>query len=93
MASGTITLVNDTEMELSYNIAENGQVSQNYWVASGVIEAHGTEDVPVSGYDLYQVNFGTPNPTTYNAQQVSAESQVVFQVSSSPTTSGSLSSE
>jgi hypothetical protein len=93
MASGTITLVNDTDMELSYNISENGQYDQNYWVASGVIGAHGTEDVPVSGYELYQVNFGTPNPTTYNAQQVSAESQVVFQVGSSPTTSGSLSSE
>lgn len=93
MASGTITLVNDTEMELSYNISENGQYAQNYWVASGVIEAHGTENVPVSGYDLYQVNFGTPDPTTYNAQQVSAESQVVFIVSSNPTTSGSITGE
>jgi hypothetical protein len=84
MASGTITLVNDTNMPLSYNIAPGGQYTTN-WVASGVIEANGTENVQVSGYELYQVNFGTTDPTTYNASQVGAGSQVVFSVSSAPT--------
>jgi hypothetical protein len=88
MASGTITLVNDTDMELSYNIAENGQYDQQYWVASGVIGPSGTENVAVSGYDLYQVNFGTTQPTTYNASQVNADTEVVFSVSS--TTSGTI---
>ena len=38
----------------------------------------------MSGYDLYQVNFGTTDPTTYNAQQVNLGTDVVFSVSSAP---------
>jgi hypothetical protein len=91
MASGTITLVNDTNMSLSYNIAQGGQYDQQYWVASGVIGPNGQENVQVSGYDVYQVNFGTTDPTTYNAQQVGANSQVVFSVSSAPDASSTAS--
>lgn len=92
MASGTITIVNDTDMEMGYNIGENqnGGYPSNL-VASGVIEANGTQDIPVSGYDLYQVSFysmAQTAQTVFGAEQVSADSQVVFEVSSSPTTSG-----
>jgi hypothetical protein len=91
MASGTITLVNDTNMELGYNITENGSTYSNV-VASGVIGGSGKEDVPVSGYDLYQVNFYTMTQTPQNmwgAQNVSGDSQVVFVASSGPDQSSS----
>ena len=87
MASGTITIVNDTDMELGYNIGENqnGNYPSNL-IASGVIEANGKENVPVSGYDLYQVSFYSmaqqTAQTVFGVQEVSADSQVAFSVSS-----------
>jgi hypothetical protein len=93
MASGTITIVNDTDIEMGYNIGENqnGGYPSNL-VASGVIEANGTQNIPVSGYDLYQVSFYSmaqqTAQTVFGAEQVSADSQAVFEVSSSPTASG-----
>jgi hypothetical protein len=87
MASGTITLINDTNMKVSYNIAANGATTQS-GVASGIIGPSGTDNVQVSGYDLYQVNFGADGPEPWNAQQVNAGSQVVFSVSS--VTSGTI---
>jgi hypothetical protein len=95
MASGTITIVNDTNMELGYNVGENqnGNYPSNL-VASGVIQAKGTENVPVSGYDLYQVSFYSiaqqTAQTVFGVEQVSPDSEVAFQVSSS---SGVLSGE
>ncbi len=95
MASGTIIIVNDTDMELGYNIGENqnGNYPTNL-VASGVIEANGKENVPVSGYDLYQVSFYSiaqqTAQTVFGAEQVSPDSQVTFSVSS---VSGVLSGE
>ena len=94
MASGTITIVNDTNMELGYNVGENqnGNYPTNL-VASGVIEAKGSENVPVSGYDLYQVSFysiAQTAQTVFGVEQVSPDSQVTFQVASS---SGVLSGE
>lgn len=82
MASGTITLVNDTNIEIGYNITENGSIFSNI-VASGVISANGKEDVPVSGYDLYQVNFSSK--TGWGAQNVAGDSEVALSVSSGPT--------
>lgn len=87
MASGTITIVNDTNMELGYNIGENqnGGYPSNL-IASGVIEANGTENIPVSGYDLYQVSFYTmaqqTAQTVFGVEQVSPDSQVAFSLSS-----------
>jgi hypothetical protein len=86
MASGTITLLNDTDVELGYNICENqnGNYPANL-IASGVIEANGSENIPVSGYDLYQVNFytmGQQAQTVFGATQVSPDSGVTFSVSS-----------
>jgi hypothetical protein len=89
MASGTITLVNDTNMEIGYNITENGSINSNM-VASGVITGNGKEDVPVSGYELYQVNFYSMTQaaqTMWGAQNVAGDSQVTFIVSSDPSVS------
>ncbi|MGB7922836.1 MAG: hypothetical protein WCF57_06295 [Pyrinomonadaceae bacterium] len=86
MASGTITLVNDTSMEIGYNITENGSILSNM-VASGIISANGKENVPVSGYDLYQVNFYSMTQaaqTEWGALNVAGDSQVTFIVSSDP---------
>ena len=86
MASGTITIVNDTDVELGYNIGENqnGNYPSNL-IASGVIEANGTENIPVSGYDLYQVSFysmGQQAQNVFSATQVSPDSEAVLSVSS-----------
>ena len=86
MASGTITIVNDTDVELGYNIGENqnGNYPSNL-VASGVVEANGTQNIPVSGYDLYQISFysmGQQAQTVFSATQVSADSDVALSVSS-----------
>ena len=87
MASGTIIIVNDTDMELGYQVGENqnGNYPTNP-VASGVIEANGKENIPVSGYDLYQVSFYSiaqqTAQTVFGAEQVSPDSQVTFSVSS-----------
>lgn len=81
MASGKITITNNTSKNLSFNVTENGQPNQAPRVASGTLISNKPTGVVVSGYAAYQVNiFGASG--VFYGPVVSADAQVQFIVSS-----------
>ena len=55
MASGKITITNNTTQTLGFNITENGQPN-TVPVASGTLLPNEPNGSIVSGYDLYEVS-------------------------------------
>ena len=80
MASGKITITNNTTQPLFFSITENGQPNQ-VPVASGTLIPNKQSGVVVSGYASYQVNFFGPSGVFYGPV-VGADGQVEFIVSS-----------
>ena len=90
MASGKITVSNNTSMTLRFSITPNGQPN-TLPLASGTLLPNKPSGYFVSGYDLYQVNFWlTGSGGEYIGPTVSPNSQVEFIVSSD---SGSTSND
>jgi hypothetical protein len=84
MASGKITITNNTSKNLSFSVTENGQPNQ-VPVASGTLISNKPSGAVVSGYAAYQVNiFGTSG--ILYGPVVAADAHVEFIVSSDPTT-------
>ncbi len=82
MASGKITITNNTSKDLSFSVTENGQPNQ-VPVASGTLIPNKPSGVVVSGYAAYQVNFFGASGVFYGPV-VAADAQVEFIVSSDP---------
>ena len=82
MASGKITITNNTTQTLAYNIYPNGQAS-GVPIASGTLLPNKPNAAVVSGYDLYQANiFLTGSGIVFFGPVVAADAQVEFIVSS-----------
>ena len=82
MASGKITITNNTSQTLAFNIYGNGVVS-GFPVASGTLLPNKPNAVLVSGYDLYQANiFLTGSGSLFFGPVVAPDQQVEFIVSS-----------
>ena len=82
MASGKITITNNTTQMLEYNIYPNGQAS-GVPLASGTLLPNKPIASVVSGYALYQANIFLPGSGTYyNGPVVGPDAQVEFIVSS-----------
>ena len=82
MASGKITITNNTSQTLEFNIYGNGQPN-GAPVASGTLLPNKPSGAIVSGYDLYQANiFLTGSGGIFYGPTVSADAQVEFLVSS-----------
>jgi len=82
MASGKITITNNTTQTLGYNIYGNG-VTSGSPVASGTLLPDKPNGALVSGYDLYQANiFLTGSGRVFYGPVVAPDTQVEFIVSS-----------
>ena len=82
MASGKITITNNTTQTLGFNIAENGQPN-TVPVASGTLVPNQPNGSLVSGYDLYEVSiFLTGSGSLFVGPTVAPDAQVEFIVSS-----------
>ena len=91
MASGKITITNNTQQQLAYNIYGNGQPPNTVPLASGTLLPNKPTASVVSGYALYQANiFLTGSGTIFIGPVVGPDSQVEFIVSSD---SGSTSND
>ncbi|MGA9773474.1 MAG: hypothetical protein WBV94_30870 [Blastocatellia bacterium] len=80
MASGKITVTNNTQNDVWCSITEDGNT--NVIVASGTILSKQSNDYPVSGFNLYQVNFSPVTSGVIGATNVPLNGQVVFSVNS-----------
>jgi hypothetical protein len=90
MASGKITITNNTSQTLEFNIYGNVQ-SGGAPVASGTLLPNKPSGAIVSGYDLYKANiFLTGSGGIFYGPTVAADAQVEFIVSSD---SGAVSDE
>ena len=83
MASGKITVVNNTSIPIWFNITENGNPTGPP-LASGTLTPNQPSGFMVSGYPLYQVNLYAPSGGIYPGPIVSPDSQVEFMVTSDP---------
>jgi hypothetical protein len=83
MASGKITVTNNTSIPIDFSVTPNGQ-PQGQVVASGTLVPNKPSGFIVSGYDLYQVNLFAPAGGIIPGPIVPAESQVEFIVTSDP---------
>lgn len=82
MASGKITITNNTTQTLAFNIYGNAQTS-GFPVASGTLLPNDPNASVVSGYDLYKANiFLTGSGGVFFGPTVGADAQVEFIVSS-----------
>lgn len=82
MATGKITIANNTTQTLDFNITGNGQ-SSGAPVASGTLIPNKPSGVIVSGYALYEVAmFLTGSGSLFFGPTVAPDSQVEFIVSS-----------
>ena len=82
MASGKITITNNTTQTLAYNIYGNA-VTSGGPIASGTLLPNQPTASVVSGYDLYQANiFLTGSGGLFFGPTVSPGEQVEFIVSS-----------
>ena len=79
MASGKITVTNNTQNAVWCNITGEGN---NDLVASGTLLSKQSEDYPVSGFDLYQVNFYPVTSGVIGATNVPLNGQIIFSVNS-----------
>lgn len=79
MASGKITVTNNTQNAVWCNITGEGN---NDVVASGTLPSQQSEDYPVSGFTLYQVNFYPVTSGVIGATNVPLNGQIVFSVNS-----------
>lgn len=80
MASGKITVVNNTSIPINFGIA--GQTGPP--LASGILPPNQPSGFVVSGYALYQVNLSTSTGGIFPGPTVSPDSQVEFMVTSDP---------
>jgi hypothetical protein len=80
MASGKITITNNTSQNLPFNVYPNGQ-SNTVPLASGTLMPNKPSGVLVSGYAAYQVNIFGASGVFYGAV-ASPGGQVEFIVSS-----------
>jgi hypothetical protein len=80
MASGKITITNNTSLNLPFNVYPNGQTN-TVPLASGTLLPNKPSGVVVSGYAAYQVNiYGASG--YFHGPVVGVDSQVEFIVSS-----------
>ena len=80
MASGKITITNNTSQNLPFNVYPNGQTN-TVPLASGTLLPNKPSGVVVSGYAAYQVNIYGASGYFYGPA-VGVDSQVEFIVSS-----------
>ena len=83
MASGKITVANNTSIPIMFSVTENGQ-PQGMPVASGTLVPNQPSGFLVSGYALYQVNLFAPSGGIFPGPSVTPDSQVEFMVTSDP---------
>jgi hypothetical protein len=82
MASGKITITNNTTQTLGFNIYGNN-VTSGSPIASGTLLPNKPNDALVSGYALYQANiFLTGSGGVFYGPTVGPDAQVEFIVSS-----------
>ncbi len=82
MASGKITITNNTAQTLEFNIYGSGPAS-GAPIASGTLLPNKPSGAVVSGYDLYQANiFLSGSGGVFYGPTVAADAQVEFIVSS-----------
>jgi hypothetical protein len=85
MASGKITITNNTSQTLNFNVTENGQPNQ-VPVASGTLIPNKPSGVVVSGYASYQATiFLQGSGIAFYGPVVGADAHVQFIVSSDST--------
>lgn len=83
MASGKITITNNTQQTLAYNIYGDGQPPNTVPLASGTLVPNKPAASVVSGYNLYEANiFLTGSGVVFFGPVVGLDSQVEFIVSS-----------
>lgn len=80
MASGKITVTNNTQVDVLCTITEDGNTQAR--VASGYISSKKSMDYPVSGYPQYQVNFYPVASGTISALDVPGDGQIIFSINS-----------
>ena len=80
MASGNITVTNNTQSDVWCSITPDGSPSPV--VASGTIPSQQSTDYPVSGFNVYQVNFFPVVSGVISATDVPPDGQIVFSVNS-----------
>ena len=80
MASGKITVTNNTQNDVWYNITQDGNT--NVILASGTLPSRKSLTNTVSGYLAYQVNFAPVTSGTISASGVPNNGQIIFSVSS-----------
>ena len=80
MASGKITVTNNTQSDVWCSITPDGDASPI--LASGTITSKQSIDYPVSGYNIYQVNFFPVVSGVISATDVPSDGQIIFSVNS-----------